>query len=183
MRRISWSAGTVAAVASALAGCQAKLPPPVDTDTGVAGAPRFAPISAICPTLPKMLPVVKISITDVAPKKLGHVTAQFESDQYGTASTGEKVKDIAEVVLKTDNPTRLDLDAREYLKKAGDVILVEVELADAAASFVPGPAALTVGNPDGAAMFCVRDKDSAINPKPGDRTVRFYVGSTWRNRT
>ena len=24
-------------------------------------------------------------------------------------------------------------------------------------------------------MFCIKDKDHAIGPKPGDRTARFYV--------
>ena len=179
MTRVLWSAGAVAAAAAALAGCQPKPPaPPTEPPKPIAailGAPRFGAITAICPTLPAGLPVVKIQITDASPKKIGHVTALFESNQDGTASGDKKLRDIAEVVFKDQNPTRLDLDASEFLKKPGDVLLVEVELADPDASFFPGPAAITAGNDDGTSMFCIRDKESGVNPKPGDRTVRFYV--------
>lgn len=179
MSRILWSAGAAAVAASALAGCQAKTPAPEiarpKPATSAPGAPRFAAITAICPALPANLPVVKMQITDVSPKKLGHVTGLYESNKQGAASTGQKLRDIPEVVFKDQRPTRLDFDAAEYLKKPGDVLLVEVELADPAASFVEGPAAITAGNDDGAAMFCIRDKASGVNPKAGDRTARFYV--------
>ena len=181
MTRTAWSAGVATVAMAALAGCQAKpptTPPPTEEPKPIAsapGAPAFAAITAVCPTLPAGLPVVKIQIIDVSPKKLGHATALFEANQDGTRSTEKKLRDIPEVVLKTETPTRLDLDATEFLKKDGDVLLVEVELADPAASFVAGPAAITAGNDEGGAMFCIKDKDHPVAPKPGDRTARFYV--------
>ena len=182
MSRIRWMAGVAAVAASALGGCQpAPRPAPVTPgptpppSTDAPGAPRFGMISAICPALPADLPVVKILLTDVSPKNLGHVTALYAANKDGSASSEQKLKDIPEVVFKGQNPTRLDLDATDYLKAPGGAVLVEVTLADPDASFVEGPAALTAGNADAAAMFCLRDKDSAINPKAGDRTVRFYV--------
>jgi hypothetical protein len=184
MRRIRWSAAASAAVvvaaASALAGCQDRSPPRPPEPAPKArpnapGAPAFTEITAACPATPGGLPVVKIQITDVSPKKLGHVTALFQGNADGTASTEEKLQDLPEVVFKSENPTRLDVDTRTFLKKPGDVALVEVELVDAAASFAPVPAAITAGNDAGVAMFCIKDKDHRINPKPTDRTARFYV--------
>lgn len=163
-----------AAVVVLLAGCGRTAPttttpaPPPDDP----GKPVFAPISTTCDEKPASLPVVKIRLTDVAPKKLGHVTALFESNRDGTAAGEKPVRALPEIVLKTENPTRIDIDAGEFLKKPGDQLLVEVELADPSASFLPGKYAITAGNADGAAMFCVRDP---VDAKPGDRTARFYV--------
>jgi hypothetical protein len=161
-----------AAVLVAFAGCERATPrapaPPPDEPR----KPMFAPIATACTEQPGSLPVVKIRLTDVAPKRLGHVTALYQSNREGTAAGDKPVKDLPEVLLKTENPTRLDIDAAEFLKKDGDQLLVEVELADPAASFLPGKYAVTAGNADGAAMFCVRDP---VDAKAGDRTARFYV--------
>jgi hypothetical protein len=169
MHAFRWAAG--AAGLALLAGCmKPQQPPPKPVDEP--GKPMFGVIAQKCAAIPAGLPVVKIQITDVSPKKLGHDTALFEANKDGSASTDKRLRDIPEVLLQTQNPTRLDLDAREFLKKPGDLMLVEVELADPNASFTGGAYALTAGNAEGAAMFCVRDP---INPKPDDRTVRFYV--------
>ena len=177
-RTITWTAAAV--VVSGLAACQVKSPDPTPTPEpkgplSAAGAPAFSEITAACTALPADLKVVKIQITDVSPKKLGHTTGLFAAKPGGEESDNKKLADIAETLLKTDNPTRLDIDARPYLKKPGDVILVEVQLDDPAASFAPVPAALTAGNGPGGTMFCIKDKDHRILPKPGDRTARFYV--------
>ena len=162
-----------AAVLALLAGCErAPKPPTAAPPPDEPGKPVFAPIATICAETPASLPVVKIRLTDVSPKKLGHVTALFESNREGTAAGEKPVKALPEIVLKTENPTRLDIDAAEFLKKPGDQLLVEVELADPSASFLPGKYAVTAGNADGAAMFCVRDP---VDAKPGDRIARFYV--------
>ena len=157
-----------AAVLALLAGCERMTPPKPDE----AGKPIFTRITAPCAKTPASLPVVRIVLTDVSPKKLVHDTALYESNQDGTGAGETRVKDIPEILLKSENPTRLDIDAHEFLKKAGDQLLVQVELADPNASFLPGKYALTAGNADGAAMFCVRD---AVDAKSGDRTARFYV--------
>lgn len=161
------------AVLALLGGCERmsppKPPPPVADEPG---KPVFARITTQCADKPARLPVVKIVLTDVAPKQLGHDTALYESNQDGSGAGEKRVKDIPEVVLKSENPTRLDIDAHEFLRKAGDQLLVEVELADPNASFAPGKYALTAGNADGAAMFCVRNE---IDARAGDRTARFYV--------
>jgi len=170
MHAFRWAAG--AAGLALLAGCMKPEPPKPPKPVEDPGRPMFGVIANKCAAIPPGLPVVKIQITDVSPKKLGHVTALFEANPDGSASTDKRLRDIPEVVLRTRNPTRLDIDAREFLKKPGDLMLVEVELADPDASFTGGAYALTSGNPDGAAMFCVKDP---INPKPDERTVRFYV--------
>ena len=162
-----------AAVLALLGGCDrtmSKPPPPPPPEEP--GKPVLAPIAAVCAEKPASLPVVKIRLTDVSPKRLGHVTALYESNAEGTAAGEKPVRDLPEVVLKTENPTRLDIDAREFLKKDGDQLLVEVELADPDTSFLPGRYAVTAGNADGTAMFCVRDP---VDARPGDRTARFYV--------
>jgi hypothetical protein len=170
MRAFPWAAG--AAGLALLTGCMKPEPmkPPKPADEP--GKPMFGVIANKCPAIPPGLPVVKITITDVSPKKIGHDTALFEANKDGSASTDKRLRHIPEVLLQTQNPTRLDIDAREFLKKPGDLMLVEVVLADPDASFTGGAYALTSGNADGAAMFCVKDP---IDPKPDDRTVRFYV--------
>jgi hypothetical protein len=170
MRAFRWAAG--AAGLALLAGCTKPQPPSPPKPVDEPGKPMFSVISQKCAAIPPGLPVMRIAITDVSPKKLGHDTALFEANKDGSASTDKRLRDIPEVVLRTQNPTRLDIDAREFLKKPGDLMLVEVVLADPNASFTGGAYALTAGNPDGAAMFCVKDP---IDPKPDERTVRFYV--------
>lgn len=170
MRAFRWAAG--AAGLALLAGCTKAMPPTPPTPTDEPGKPMFGVIARQCGAIPPGLPVVKIQITDVSPKKVGHDTALFEANKDGSASTDKRLRDIPEVVLQTQNPTRLDLDTTEFLKKPGDLLLVEVVLADPDASFTGGAYALTAGNAEGAAMFCVKDP---INPRAGDRTVRFYV--------
>ncbi|WP_293678167.1 hypothetical protein [uncultured Phenylobacterium sp.] len=160
-----------------LAGCDrapapAPTAPTAPTTAIDPGQPVFAPISTVCPDQPASVPVVKIRITDVSPKKLGHVTTLHDSNSYGTAAGEKPVRTLPEVVLATENPTRLDIDAAEFLRKEGDQVLIQVELADPAATFLPGKFAVTAGNADGSAIFCVRDP---IETKPGDRTARFYV--------
>ena len=170
MRAFRWAAG--AAGLALLASCMKPEPPKPPKPIDETGKPMFGVINQTCAAIPPGLPVVRIAITDVSPKKIGHDTALFEANKDGSASTDKRLRDIPEVVLRTQNPTRLDIDAREFLKKPGDLMLVEVVLADPNASFTGGAYALTSGNPDGAAMFCVKDP---INPKPDERTVRFYV--------
>lgn len=168
MRRVLLSAAALLMIA----GCYkpAKPPPPALPEDP--SKPIFARITSQCAEKPTVLPVVKIRITDVSPKNLQHDTALYDSNGDGAGSGDKRVKDIPEVVLKGENPTRLDIDANEFLKKEGDQLLVEIELADPAATFRPGRFALTSGNADGAAMFCVRNE---VDAKPGDRVARFYV--------
>lgn len=180
MSRFPGTAGAAAIALAGLTACQPagsdpKPPPTPPPPVSAEGAPKFTPISALCPTPPAGLPVVRIRIDDVAPKKFVQQTALFASNRDGTAGEGKPQKPIPEVVLETANPTRLDLDATPFLKKAGDVLLVEVELGDPDASFVPGPSALTAGDDAGAGMFCLKTADQRINPKDTDRIVRFYV--------
>jgi len=179
MRGRHLSAGGAMLAVVGLAGCQpepAPKPPPGPPQPVVAeGAPKFTPITEACPTLPSGLPVVRIRLDDVSPKKLGQQKTLLASNKDGTAGEGKPLKVIPDVVLETAEPTRLDIDATPFLKKAGDVLLVEVELADPDVSFVSRPAALTSGDDAGAGMFCLKTPDQRINPKDGDRIVRFYV--------
>ncbi|WP_293907780.1 hypothetical protein [Phenylobacterium sp.] len=183
MRALGWSTG-IAAAASLVAGYHgpAKPPPgPVPRPTGVA-RPAFSLINKACPPLPANLPAVRISISDVSPKHIGHETALFAANKDGTRSTGDRLRRIPEVQLPVSDPTRLDLDADPFLKKPGDVLLIELELTDPDASFSGGSSALTIGNDDGKAMFCVKDPANGINPKPEDRIVRFYARYVASNR-
>lgn len=186
MTRIGWKAGSLAVAAAVLTACQPATPPgappaPAPTPvTSAPGAPQFTEIAALCKAVPARLPVVKIQITDVSPKKIGHVTGLFESNQDGTASTEKKLRDLPEPKPdpRLGPTTRLDVDVTEFLKKEGDVVLVEVELADPNAEFVAAPAAVTAGNDDGVAIFCLKSKEQRISPTVTDRTVRFYVQDT-----
>jgi len=173
MRKVLGCAVAPLMVAGCLmAGCEHKEPMPPPLAGEDPGKPIFGRIITRCAETPTNLPVVKIRLTDVSPKALGHDTGLYESNADGTGAGETRLADIPEVVLKTANPTRLDIDANKFLKKPGDQMLVEVELADPNASFVPGKYALTSGDHDGALMFCVR---SEIDAKPGDRVARFYV--------
>jgi hypothetical protein len=173
MRKVpGWAAASILMIGALVAGCRETRTMPPAMPGEDPGKPIFGRIITRCAEAPARLPVVKIRLTDVSPKKLGHDTALYESNADGTGAGDKRLQDIPEPVLKTDNPTRLDIDANAFLKKAGDQLLVEVELADPDVSFVPGKYALTSGNHDGASMFCVRNE---IDLKPGDRVARFYV--------
>ena len=173
MRQVlGWAAAPLLMAGSLMAGCEHKEPLPPPPPGEDPGKPIFGRIITHCAEAEATLPVVKIRILDVSPKKLVHDTALYESNADGTASSDKRVQDIPEPVLKTENPTRLDIDASAFIKKPGDQLLVEVELADPDVSFVPGKYALTSGNHDAATMFCVRKE---IDIQPGDRIARFYV--------
>jgi hypothetical protein len=173
MRQVlGWAAAPLLIAGCLMAGCEHKepLPPPVPGEDP--GKPIFGRIITRCAEAAAKLPVVKIRLTDVSPKKLAHDTALYDSNADGTGAGERRVQDIAETVFKTANPTRLDIDASAYLKKPGDQLLIEVEVADPDVSFLPGKYALTSGNHEGASMFCVRNE---IDIQPGDRVARFYV--------
>src|SRR5687768_4937383 len=93
-----------AAAVVLLAGCERTTHTPPAPTTDEPGKPVFARITTPCAEKPAKLPVVKIRLTDVSPKRLVRDAALYESNQDGTGAGEKRVKDIPEVVLKTENP-------------------------------------------------------------------------------
>lgn len=128
-------------------------------------------ITTICPSINKSIPVVRIQIDDINPRKIKHTTLLYDSNSDGTDISGTAKEGVKEIKFKEDYDTRLDFHAKKYFDSS-DIILIQVSLFDRDLAFYPGPLAITYGNAAGAEMFCVK---SLIDAKPDDRILSFYV--------
>ncbi|THD64984.1 hypothetical protein [Phenylobacterium sp.] len=184
MTKMALKVGVALACAASLVGCQradtvvkcppAKAPPKVVALPAITGANDYpVRVQSECTGANKLMDVVHIIVWNVDDPQLeSSVLLHYKSDPLGNQHSGRTAQPNPTAV--PNSITRIDFDAGAYLANPGDVVLIELELQDAAGYvFAPGKdTAVFTSDAANGQMFCVK-KPMVVGKNAN--LVRFYA--------
>jgi hypothetical protein len=184
MTKMAQKAGVALVCAASLIGCQrtdsaakcppAKTPPKVMALPPITGANAYpVKVQPECTNGNKPMDVVHIIVWNVDDTQLeSSVLLHYKSDPLGNQHVGRTVQPVPTEV--PNSVTHIDFDASAYLNQPGDLVLIELELQDAAGYvFTPGKdTAIFTSDQANGQMFCV--KKPMVVAK-NQNLVRFYA--------